>query len=124
MHVALLPEPLQIVGWLLTLLLTLAALTAAIPPLQVLFSWHSQYRAEKKWHIAGSWAAAGLTMLLLPAALKSSGAAGFSVFILCTMFVYGAYSLNQSYIVGLMGAERGMGGAIVNSLANFGGFVG
>jgi MFS family permease len=63
-------------------------------------------------------------MCLLPTAIKGSPAAGFAVFILCTMFVYGSFSISNSYIAGLLGAERGTGGAIYNSLGNLGGFVG
>jgi MFS family permease len=56
--------------------------------------------------------------------MKSSVPGAFAVFIMCTMFVYGAFSICQSYISGLLGAERGMGGAIQNSIGNLGGFVG
>lgn len=91
---------------------------------QVAYSWHSQFRNEKKWHIVVSWMSAAVLMCLLPTAMKSSVTAAFAVFILCTMFVYGAFSISQSWMSGLLGAERGMGGAIQNSLGNLGGFVG
>eukprot|EP00775_Hariotina_reticulata_P010519 gene10519-10679_t len=91
---------------------------------QVLFSWHSQKRNEKRWHVATSYCTAAILMCLLPTAMKSSVPGSFAVFIMCTMFVYGAFSICQSYISGLLGAERGMGGAIQNSIGNLGGFVG
>lgn len=106
-----------------TVLLT-AIPYAAAAVWQVLYSWHSQRRNEKRFHIVGSWMAAAVCMCLLPTAMKGSTAAGFAVFILCTMFVYGAFSISQSHISGLLGAERGMGGAIQNSIGNLGGFVG
>jgi hypothetical protein len=97
---------------------------AAAAVWQVVNSWHSQHRDEKRWHIVGSWVAAAVLMCMLPTAMKAGGTAGFAVFILCTMFVYGAFSISQSYISGLLGAERGVGGAIQNSIGNLGGFVG
>lgn len=106
-----------------TVLLT-AIPYAAAAVWQVIYSWHSQYRNEKRWHIVASWSSAAILMCLLPTAIKGSPAAGFAVFILCTMFVYGSFSISNSYIAGLLGAERGTGGAIYNSLGNLGGFVG
>jgi ACS family tartrate transporter-like MFS transporter len=106
-----------------TVLLT-AIPYAAAAVWQVIYSWHSQYRNEKRWHIVASWSSAAVLMCLLPTAIKGSPAAGFAVFILCTMFVYGFFSISNSYIAGLLGAERGTGGAIYNSLGNLGGFVG
>lgn len=106
-----------------TVLLT-AIPYAAAAVWQVIYSWHSQYREEKRWHIVGSWMSAAVLMCLLPTAMKSSVTAAFAVFILTTMFVYGAFSISQSYLSGLLGAERGMGGAIQNSIGNLGGFVG
>jgi ACS family tartrate transporter-like MFS transporter len=91
---------------------------------QVLYSWHSQRRDEKRWHVVASWMSAAILMCLLPTAMKANTAGAFAVFILCTMFVYGAFSISQSYISGLLGAERGVGGAIQNSIGNLGGFVG
>lgn len=91
---------------------------------QVLYSWHSQRRDEKRWHVVASWLSAAILMCLLPTAMKTNTAGAFAVFILTTMFVYGAFSISQSYISGLLGAERGMGGAIQNSIGNLGGFVG
>eukprot|EP00775_Hariotina_reticulata_P012832 gene12832-12960_t len=91
---------------------------------QVVYSWHSQKRDEKKYHLIASYGAAGLLMALLPTVMKLSIPGAFAVIILCAMFVYGGYSISNSYIYGLLGAERGMGGAIFNSLGNLGGFVG
>jgi ACS family tartrate transporter-like MFS transporter len=91
---------------------------------QVLYSWHSQRRGEKRWHLVASWMAAAILMCLLPTAMAKSKAGAFAVFCLVTMFIYGAFSISQSYLSGLLGAERGMGGAIQNSIGNLGGFVG
>jgi len=46
-------------------------------------------------------------------------AGSFAVFIMCTMFVYRAFSICQSYISGLLGAERGMGGPSRTPLATW-----
>ena len=74
--------------------------------------------------MVGSWGGAALCMFLLPTAMDHSPTAGFAVFIVATMLVYGAFSISSSYIMQLLGGERGMGGAIQNSLGNLGGFVG
>jgi ACS family tartrate transporter-like MFS transporter len=107
----------------------IAVLLTAIPYAaaavwQMVFSWHSQYRQEKRWHVVGSWGGAAVCMFLLPTAMGHSPTAGFAVFIVATMLVYGAFSISSSYIMQLLGGERGMGGAIQNSLGNLGGFVG
>jgi ACS family tartrate transporter-like MFS transporter len=91
---------------------------------QVLFSFHSQRRQEKRWHIVASWTAAAAFMLAMPAAMKAGPAAGMIVLILCTCGIYGAFSVSSSYVMQLLGAERAVGGAIMNSLGNLGGFVG
>lgn len=91
---------------------------------QVLFSFHSQRRGEKRWHIVGSWLVAGAFMFSMPAAMTASPAAGMGVLVCTTMFIYGAFSVSSSYVMQLLGAERATGGAIMNSLGNLGGFVG
>jgi len=58
------------------------------PPatLQVIYSWHSQRRGEKRWHVVVSWALAGCMMAILPTVMHANTYAGFAVFILCTMW--------------------------------------
>lgn len=91
---------------------------------QVGFSWHSQRRKEKRWHVVASWLAAAAFMLAMPAAMTASPAAGMVMLVLCTMGIYGAFSVSSSYVMELLGAERAVGGAIQNSIGNLGGFVG
>jgi MFS family permease len=97
---------------------------AAAAVFQVLYSWHSQRSGEKRWHVVGLWLSGAVFMFCLPSAMQHSPAAGFAVFIMATMAVYGAFSVSNSYIMQLLGGERGMGGAIMNSIGNLGGFVG
>ena len=46
-----------------------------------------------------------------------------AMLVLCTMGIYGAFSVSSSYVMELLGAERAVGGAIMNSIGNLGGFV-
>jgi MFS family permease len=90
---------------------------------QVAFSFHSQRRKEKRWHVVASWLAAAVFMLAMPAAMTASPAAGMVVLVGATMGIYGAFSVSSSYVMELLGAERAVGGAIMNSIGNLGGFV-
>jgi MFS family permease len=97
---------------------------AAAAVFQVFYSWHSQHSGEKRWHVVGLWLSGAVLLFCLPSAMMHGPAAGFAVFIMATMAVYSANSISTSYIMQLMGGERGMGSAIMNSIGNLGGFVG
>ena len=106
-----------------TILLT-AIPYAAAAVFQTLFSWHSQRQQEKRWHVAVAYTAAGACMFLLPVVVAHSNMVGFVFFTLTTCIVFAPLSVSDSYLMQLLGAARGVGGAIENALAVLGGFVG
>jgi hypothetical protein len=93
--------------------------------MQFLTSWHSQRRNERRFHLAICWGFGVLTLALLPVALiRHAPAAAFVLLTLGVVGVFGGEGVSVSYYLALMGGEKSVGIALINTLGALGGFAG
>lgn len=108
----------------------LSILLTAIPFIcsaaaQFVTCWHSQRKNERRFHLACFWSLGVVCLALLPVAQMHGSAAGsFVLLALGVIGVFGVEGISVSYYLALMGGEKGLGIAIINTLGALGGFVG
>lgn len=92
---------------------------------QMLTSWHSQRRNERRAYLVGFWLTGVVSLALLPLPQMAGSSVGaFVLLSLGVMGVFGVEGISISFYLGLMGGEKGLGIAVINMLGSLGGFVG
>jgi hypothetical protein len=74
---------------------------------QMLTSWHSHKRNERRWHLVAFWLLGGVSLALLPLPQMTGSRAGaFALLTLGVVSVYGVEGISISYYLALMGGEK------------------
>lgn len=93
--------------------------------MQFFTCWHSQTRNERRFHLAFCWGFGVLCLALLPVTeIRSVHNASFVLLVLGVVGVFGVEGISVSYYLALMGGEKSVGIAIINTIGALGGFAG
>jgi len=93
--------------------------------MQFFTCWHSQRKNERRFHLATCWGFGVLCLALLPLTeMKGVHQASFVLLILGVVGVFGVEGISVSYYLALMGGEKNVGVALINTIGALGGFVG
>jgi nitrate/nitrite transporter NarK len=93
--------------------------------MQFFTCWHSQRRNERRFHLAICWGFGVLCLALLPVTeIRGVHTASFVLLVLGVVGVFGVEGISVSYYLALMGGEKNVGVAIINTIGALGGFAG
>lgn len=93
--------------------------------MQFFTCWHSQTRNERRFHLVFCWGFGVLCLALLPVTeIRGVHHASFVLLVLGVVGVFGVEGISVSYYLALMGGEKSVGIAIINTIGALGGFAG
>jgi MFS family permease len=93
--------------------------------MQFFTCWHSQRRNERCFHLAFCWGFGVLCLAFLPVTeIHGVHTASFVLLVLGVVGVFGVEGISVSYYLALMGGEKNVGVAIINTIGALGGFAG